>query len=302
MQFDVVIVGAGPAGLSAALILGRCRRRVLLLDTGKPRNYASRSLHGFLSRDGTHPQKLRRIGREQLRRYDTVKLVMKEAVAARCLPKGFAITLKGGDVVRCRKLLLATGVVDELPPLDGLEPLYGRSVFHCPYCDGWESRDKALVAYSRNANGVGLAIALQVWSRDVVVCTDGARLQSQHVERLRQHGIRWFPQRIARLEGRRGQLRRVVFADGESIDRDVMFFSMPQKHASDLASQLGCGFTGKGAIRTGEYEASDIPGVYAAGDASKLVQLAIVAAAEGAQAAFAINTDLVKEDSARRRP
>jgi thioredoxin reductase len=298
VEFDVVIVGAGPAGLSAALILGRCRRRVLLLDTNQPRNYASHALHGFLSRDGENPKRLRRLGREQLRRYNTVKLVMKEAVSARCLRAGFELTLAGGRRVRCRKLLLATGVVDELPSVEGIGPLYGRSVFHCPYCDGWESRDKPLVVYSRTANGVGLAIELKLWSDDVVLCTDGIRLPAKHVERLERHAIRWYPQRIARLEGTKGFLRRVVLVDGQTIDRRVMFFSMPQRQASNLAAQLGCAFTPKGAVRTGEYEASDIPGVYVAGDASRLVQLAIVAAAEGAQAAFAINTDLIKEDQA----
>lgn len=295
MQFDVIIVGAGPAGLSAALILGRCRRQVLVLDTNKPRNYASHALHGFLSRDGMHPQELRRIGREQLRRYDNVKLVMKAATAARCTRDGFEVTVTGGRKIRCRKLLLATGVVDELPAIDGVDALYGRSVFHCPYCDGWESRDKRLVAYSRTANGVGLAIELRVWSDDVVLCTDGTRLPNEQIVRLQQHGIPWYHQRIARLEGTRGRLRRVVFADGESIDRSVMFFSMPQRQGASLAAELGCRFTRKGAVRTGDYEASDIPGVYVAGDASRFVQLAIVAAAEGAQAAFAINTDLIKE-------
>jgi thioredoxin reductase len=296
VEFDVVVVGAGPAGLSAALILGRCRRRVLLLDTNQPRNYASRALHGFLSREGEHPKRLRRIGREQLRRYPSVRLVMKEAVAVRCLEGGFEVTLAGGRRVRCRKLLLATGVVDELPALEGLPPLYGRSVFHCPYCDGWESRDKPIVVYSRTPNGVGLAIELKLWSEDIVLCTDGLRLTPKHLERLREHDIPWYGQRIARLDGVRGILRRVVFDDGTAISRRVMFFSMPQRQASNLAEQLGCGFTQKGAVRTGDYEASDIPGVYVAGDASKLVQLAIVAAAEGAQAAFAINTDLIKED------
>lgn len=298
MQFDVIIVGAGPAGLSAGLILGRCRRRVLVLDTNEPRNYASRAMHGFLSRDGVHPQELRRLGREQLRHYDTVKLAMKRATRARCLPYGFELTVEGGQRIRCRKLLIATGVIDELPEVDGLAPLYGRSVFHCPYCDGWESRDKRLAVYSRTANGVGLAIELKVWSDDIILCTDGVRLSSHYVERLQRYDIAWRHQRIARLVGTRGQLRRVVFVDGQAVARSVMFFSMPQRQASDLAAQLGCGFNRKGAVRTGEYEASDIPGVYVAGDASKLVQLAIVAAAEGAQAAFAINTALIKEDQA----
>lgn len=300
MDFDVIVVGAGPAGLSAALVLGRCRRRVLVLDTNRPRNYASREMHAFLSRDGIHPRELRRIGRAQLVRYKTVRLVNKEAVVARRTDDGFVVTLTTGETVRARKLLLATGVVDDLPPLDGLEPMYGRSVFHCPYCDGWESRDKPLVAYSQSANGVGLAIELKVWSKDVVLCTDGMRLDSAQVNRLRRHDIPWRREPIARLEGRAGFLRRVVFANGDTLARRVMFFNMGQRQASTLAAQLGCTYTRKGAVKTGEYEASDIPGVYVAGDASKLVQLAIVAAAEGAQAAFAINTDLIREDAAAR--
>jgi thioredoxin reductase len=298
VHFDVIIVGAGPAGLSAALVLGRCRRRVLVLDTNRPRNHASHAMHAFLTRDGAHPREFRRIAREQLRRYRTVKLVMKEATRARCLRDGIEVSVTGGLKMRCRKLLIATGVVDELPPLAGIERFYGRSVFHCPYCDGWESRDQPLVVYSRTSNGVGLAINLKLWSDDVMLCTDGTRLPRQQVERLRRHGIAWHQQPIARLDGRGGRLRRITFADGTSIDRRVMFFSMPQRQASNLAEQLGCGFTAKGAVRTGEYEASDIPGVYVAGDASKLVQLAIVAAAEGAQAAFAINNDLMEEETA----
>ena len=299
VEFDVIIVGAGPAGLSAALILGRCRRRVLVLDTDKPRNYASRALHAFLTRDGVHPRELRRIGREQLSQYDTVRVVTKEATGARRLANGFEITVATGNRLRSRKLLIATGVVDELPPLEGLAPLYGRSVFHCPYCDGWESRDRAMAVYSRSASGVGLSIELGVWSRDVVLCTDGVRLDAKHVARLKQHHIPWRRERIARLDGRRGQLQRIVFVGGQTLERDVMFFNVGQRQASSIAEQLGCGFTPKGAIRTGQYEASDIPGVYVAGDASRLVQLAIVAAAEGAQAAFAINTDLTREDTAR---
>jgi thioredoxin reductase len=268
---------------------------VLVLDTNKPRNASSRALHGFLTRDGIAPRELRRIGRQQLRPYKTVRLVKLEAVRVRRLRHGFEVTCSDGQRLGCRKLLLATGVVDELPQLDGLGPLYGRSVFHCPYCDGWESRDLPLAVYSRSPNGVGLAIELQIWSTDLILCTDGVTLAPRYVERLRQCRIPWIRHRIARLVGRDGQLERIVFVDGKTVERRVLFFSLGQRQSCDLAAQLGCCFTRKGAVRTGEYEASEIPGLYVAGDASRLVQLAIVAAAEGAQAAFAINTVLTSE-------
>jgi thioredoxin reductase len=299
VNYDVIIVGAGPAGLSAALILGRCRRRVLVLDTGRPRNAASHAMHGFLSRDGIHPEQFRRVAREQLTQYRSVKFARKEATAACQVDDGFEVTVADGKRLRCRKLLLATGVVDELPPVEGVEAFYGRSVFHCPYCDGWESRDQPLAVYSRTANGAGLALELTVWSKDIVLCTDGARLEPKHVARLERHNIPWRRDPIARLEGSRGRIRRIVFRNGDSLARKVMFFSMGQRQSSSLAHQLGCGFTHKGSVRTGEYEVTDINGVYVAGDASKLVQLAIVAAAEGAQAAFAINKALITEDLAR---
>jgi thioredoxin reductase len=299
VDYDVIIVGAGPAGLSAALILGRCRRKVLVLDTGRPRNAAARAMHGFLSRDGINPAELLRVARQQLTPYRSIKFARQEATAACAVEDGFEVTVAGGKRLRCRKLLLATGVVDEVPPVQGIDAFYGRSVFHCPYCDGWESRDQPLAVYSRTANGAGLALELTVWSKDIVLCTDGARLDAKHVERLERHNIRWRRDPIARLEGTRRQLRRIVFDNGDSLERRVMFFSMGQRQSSTLAHQLGCSFTQKGAVRTGEYEVTDIHGVYVAGDASRLVQLAIVAAAEGAQAAFAINKALTREALAR---
>jgi thioredoxin reductase len=294
---DVVIVGAGPAGLSAALILGRCLRRVLVLDTHQPRNAASRALHGFLTRDGIHPLKLRRIALEQLAAYETVRVERAKVTRARQRDDGFDVTLENGTRIGCRKLLLATGVVDELPEVAGLRALYGRSVFHCPYCDGWEHRGQAIAVYGRGTKGMGLALELTRWSDDVVLCTDGpARLSADQLHRLARHGIGVRQERLARLAAVGGQLDRLIFESGAPLPRQALFFSTGQRQASDLADQLGCRFTRNGAVRTGEYETTGIPGLYVAGDASRMVQLAIIAAAEGAQAAFAINTALSKED------
>lgn len=297
--FDVIIVGAGPAGLSGALVLGRCRRSVLVCDAGQPRNAASRHLHGFLTRDGIEPAEFLRIGRDQLHTYETVELRPARVTDASKTANGFEVVLENGERLRSRKLLLATGVVDDIPEIEGLSEFYGTSVFHCPYCDGWERRDEPLAIYGNGENGSGLALELTLWSRKLVLCADGpARLTQKDRQRLAHHNIPVREEKIARLEGNSGTLERIVFANGDTLGVRALFFSTGQRQGSDLAEKLGCEFTEQGCVRTGDYEITDIPGLYVAGDASRLVQFVIVAASEGAQAAVAINKELLEEDLA----
>jgi len=296
--FDVIIVGAGPAGLSAALMLGRCRRKVLVLDSGRNRNAASQALHGYLTRDGIPPAEFLRLSREELKKYDCVQLRHGEVTDATCAKDArFDVCLAGGDRFRSRKLLLATGVVDNLPPIDGFRELYGRSVFHCPYCDGWEIRDQPLAVYGNGDRGSGVALELTQWSRDLVIFTDGPSvIDVESMEKLRRNGIRVIEDRVLRLDGQDGTLTHVVLANGERLPRRALFFSTGQYQRSDLLGRLGCEFNDKGTVRTGKYETTHLPGLFVAGDASRAVQWVVVAAAEGAEAAFAINTDLIKED------
>jgi thioredoxin reductase len=290
--YDVIIVGGGPAGLSAATILGRARRRVVVFDDGRYRNEASRGVHGFLTRDGLHPAELRRIAREQLARYD-VEYLCTHVTAAHAKEGGFEVVLADNSRYESRKLLLATGVTDELPAVAGMERFYGAGVFHCPYCDGWELRDEPLAAYGKSA--CGLAVSLKAWSADVVLCTDGAAaLKPEDAARLERLGIPVYRQKVAALEGA-DHLEQIVFEDGTVLPRRGLLFSTRQTQRSPIAADLGCRFNRKGTIQTGKLEGTNVPGVYVVGDASKDVQLAIVAAAEGAKAAIAIHTALQEE-------
>lgn len=296
--FDVIIVGAGPAGLSAALILGRCRRRVLLCDTGRPRNAASHAMHGYLTRDGIAPAEFLAQARGELKPYETVEFLHAEVTGATCSAGGrFTVTLSTGARYVSRKLLLATGVIDRVPDVPGLADLYGRSVFHCPYCDGWEIRDEPWAVYGKADRAYGLALELTTWTDDIAICSDGpSDLDDRQRARLEALGIAIREDRILRLEGHEGILRHIVFERGDPLPRRALFFTEGQEQRSALASTLGCEFNEKGTVRTGKYETTHLPGLYVAGDASRAVQWVIVAAAEGAEAAFAINTDLLRED------
>jgi len=295
--YDVIIIGAGPAGLSAALILGRCRRSVLICDAGKPRNWASRSLHGYLTRDGIEPAEFRTIGRRELQRYETVELRDIGAMKAECRDGRFHVTLADRSEVSARKLLIATGVLDNLPEIPGLAALFGRSVFHFPYCDGWEVRDQPLAIYGKGPPGLGLALELTGWSRDLVLCSDGpSEIHEEGRQRLARNGIALREDRVRACEGTDGILQRIVFDTGDALPRRALFFTTGQFQQSELAVLLGCEFNDKGTVRTGKYESTHLRGLYVAGDASRAVQWVVVAAAEGAEAAFAINTDLIAED------
>lgn len=298
-MYDVIIVGAGPAGLSAALMLGRSRRRVLVCDTGHPRNAASQAMHGYLTRDGMPSREFLAVAREQLRQYDTVELRGIEVIEAACRPDArFHVALADGSEHTARKLLIATGVVDNLPDIPGFRQLYGRSVFHCPYCDGWEVRDRPLAIYGRGLRGLGLSLELTGWSRDLVLCSDGpAEIDGDGRARLARNGIAMREERVVRLEGS-DALESVVFESGPPLPRHALFFTTGQTQQSQLAVALGCAFNEKGTVRTGKYESTHLPGLYVAGDASRAVQWVVVAAAEGAEAAFAINSDLLQEDLA----
>jgi thioredoxin reductase len=255
-------------------------------------------MHGFLGRDCSDPAELRRLGREQLGRYETVELRDIAVKDARAIDGAFEVVLENDERVRCRKLLLASGLKDSLPDIEGFDALYGASAHHCPYCDGWEWRDRAIAVYGQGETGKNFALELLGWSKDVVLFTDGSTdLTPEGRNELARNGVRLDERKVTAFDGEDGFLKAVRLADGQSVQRDALFVYTSSEQTCQIAHGFGCNFD-NALVATGEYEQTDTPGLFVAGDASRNAGMAIVAAAEGARAAFAINMELLREDRA----
>lgn len=296
IRYDVAIVGGGPAGLNAALVLGRCRRAVLLCDAGRPRNAYSHGVNGFLTRSGTNIWEMRDLARRELAQYPGVEIRDVEVVDAERGETGFVLTLADGTQAGAKKLLLATGVNNDLPDIEGFRELWGQGVHNCPYCDGWEHRDEPIAVYAPGGGAKGLALEMLSWSRDIALLTDGpCELSEEERAKVERNGIQIVEGSIRRLEGAEGRLARIHLEDGRALEKTALFFVQGECQVSPLAVKLGCELNRRGTVDTSSYEKTDVPGLYVAGDASRRVQFAIVAAAEGAMAAFAINNELAEE-------
>jgi thioredoxin reductase len=300
VQVDVAIVGGGPAGLSAALMLGRCLRRVVVIDAGEHRNRKAHAIHGYLTRDGTSPTDLLRAAETELMRYPTVTLRSGTVTGVDGTRGAFALRTGDGDVIVARRVLLATGVIDVVPVIEGLPELFGRSVHHCPHCDGFEYAGRPIGVYGQAGFGVEAALAMLAWTDDVVLFTDARPLVSEDRRRCEALGVSVRDERVVRLDGHEGQLERVVLAGGAAVARAALFLVAGQREQSDLATLLGCAVNAEGIIVADEHSVTSVPGVYVAGDASIGEQLVVVAAAQGAIAATKIHAALWEEDLRQR--
>jgi thioredoxin reductase len=260
-----VIVGGGPAGLSSALVLGRARRRVLVLDTGRPANRFSNGIGGLLAQNHVKPAELRAAGREQLTGFPNVDVRDGEVLDVARLGDGFAVKLDGAEVL-ARSIVLAHGLRYDPPALPGVQGLWGRSVFHCPFCDGWEVRDLALAVHGSGPEAARSALVLSGWSRDVILLTDGPANLNGERAALAEAGVRVREERVRELIGGEGWLDRIEFESGPPEHRDAMFVRTYRGQPNDLAEELGCELSAAGTIVVDGDGRTGVPGVYAAGD------------------------------------
>ena len=294
--YDVVVVGGGAAGLSAALVLGRARRHVAVVDAGEPRNAPAARMQGYLSRDGTPPAELLAAGRAEVAGYG-VELIDDRVVAA---DRGFAIRLGSGRVLTARRLLIATGACDELPDVPGAAERWGRDLLHCPYCHGWEVRDQPLGVLGTQPGAAQHALLVRQWSVDVIFFAHTSGLPPAERVQLEARGIRVVTGEVSRLVVERDRLTGVELADGRVVPRAAVFIRPSNvPHADGLLAGLGCAVGEPGFVMTDASGRTSTDGVWAAGNAVNPRAQVITSAGAGSAAAIAINADLVAEDAER---
>jgi thioredoxin reductase len=293
-RYDAIVVGGGAAGLSAALVLGRARRRVAVVDGGLPRNAPAAHMHGFLSRDGMAPADLLAVGRNEASGYG-IEFVAGQVVS---IEPGFSVGLADGGRMESRRLLLATGATDDFPPIPGLSERWGKDFLHCPYCHGWEVRDQPLGVLGASTGSLEHAQLIRQWSDDLIFFTHTYDLTDAEREQLDVCGIRIVDGEVRGLVVEDDQLKAVVLGDGRTIERTALFVRPEIRPRLDgLLQHLGCEVDDLGFVRVDSAGRTSVSGVWAAGNAANPRAQVITAAGEGSAAAISINADLVDEDA-----
>lgn len=296
LDCDVLIVGGGPSGLSAALVLGRAKRSVVVIDEGRPRNAVTRQSHGFLTRDNIKPMELRQIARDQLQTYP-VNILDDTVVEIENQQDCFIIHSKKNKI-QAKKVIFASGLKEHLPEIDGLEETYGVSVFSCPYCDGWEHRDQPLAIIGNGKNLFTYCKLISNWSEDLIVLSDGPTILSvEEQQQLDDRNIRLIEEPIKELKSIDGRLTEITFEENDSIPRSAAFLlNTYATQSTTLPIKLGVELNEKGGYQTERHGRTSTDGLYIIGDAAKRFTGLIGAASEGYETGIAVNLDLINEE------
>lgn len=299
MKYDCAIVGGGPAGLNAALVLGRARRSVALFDSNQPRNRVTHASHGFITRDGVKPAEFRRIAYEELLRYPSVQHRQSEVIEIHLADHGFELATASGERVQARKLILSAGLKEIFPDIEGIQEFYGTSLFNCPFCDGWELRDQPLAVISDHPAVFHKLKLLLNWSRDIIACTNGNQSLLNDAQRheLIVRGILVVDTPIAAFSGTDGILERVHFTDGTEIMRSGGFIDPVQLPYASFQETLGYETSDNGGIVADAMGKTSVAGLFAAGDMAYVMPSQLIyAAASGSKAAMSVMAELTEED------
>ncbi|WP_137144520.1 NAD(P)/FAD-dependent oxidoreductase [Mycolicibacterium sp. CR10] len=301
MEWECLVVGGGAAGLSAALVLGRARRRTLVVDAGQQSNLSAHGIGGLLGHDGRPPSDLYELGRKELQQYPSVEVHHGEVLTAQRRAGGFDVRLSDGTDVRARRVLLAMGMEYRPPDLPGLEAIWGSSVFHCPFCHGWEVRDQTLAVLADGERAVHMAKLLHGWSDDVVLLTGGGDLDVAQRACLSAGQVPVDDREVTGLESEDGELTAVVFADGSRLPRRGLLVSTTLHQRTDLAAQFGVNFVAPGpvsaeAVEIDTFYRTSVPAVFAAGDVCAQMPQIAAAIAAGSGAAISMVQSLMEEE------
>jgi thioredoxin reductase len=292
--YDAIIVGGSYAGWSAALALGRSLRNVLVIDSGRPCNAQTPHSHNFLTQDGTPPGEIAAIAKEQVLRYPTVRDLNDLVVSATKQEDTFVVKTQSGENFTSRKLLLATGVKDTLPDIEGLKECWGISVLHCPYCHGYEVKNTKLGIIANGDVATEFTKMINHWSKNLTLFTNGpSTLSAEQAKEVDQFSIETITSPLKKIHHANGQLTKVELKDGREITLNALFTRVPFIHHTDIANQLGCDFTDTNFIKVDDVGKTNVPGLYAAGDCTTMFRSVSITVAGGTKAGIGINKELI---------
>jgi thioredoxin reductase len=293
---NVVVIGGGVAGLSAALLLARSLRTVSIIDGSNSRNSLAKEVHNLLGREGINPMELLAVGKNEIGQYPWVEIIYANAISVKQLSYGFKITLECGIEVLGEKLLLATGIRDRLPSIPGMQKFWSKNIFNCPYCHGYEVKDEPLAIYSSNPqDAYDFVLTIYNWSKNLILLTDGKKvLTEQQSEHLMKLGVQIKGQRISHFHGKPGHNLQIKLEDGMTIERRGLFMRTQIEQQANFLKDLGCEISDLGFVKVDSSQRTTIPGIFAAGDMVGGFQQISTAIAQGATAGAMINHELIR--------
>jgi thioredoxin reductase len=295
--FDVIIIGGSYAGLSAAMALGRALRNVLVVDSGKPCNRFTPHSHNFLTQDGKVPSEIAGIARSQLMKYKTITIIEDLVRGANKTDEGFEISVESKNHYRARRLIFATGIKDNLPEIKGFAECWGKTLIHCPYCHGYEVRQKRTAIIGNGELGFEMARLISNWTSELTLFTNGkSLLTEEHNQRLHRNSISVIEDEISELDHENGQLQQIVFRNGDAASFQAAYFRPPFEQHCPAVKEVGCELTDTGYIKIDGFQQTTVPGIYACGDNSAMMRSIANAVYTGSFAGAAVNRDLIESD------